>query len=418
MQIMYECCCGLDVHKKRIVACLWRDNAAGQRQQEVRTFGTMTQDLLALADWLQAAGCTHVAMESTGVYWKPVFNLLEGLFEVLVVNAQPIKAVPGRKTDVKDAEWIADLLQHGLLRASFIPPAAQRELRDLTRHRSSLVAERARIVNRLQKVLEDTNIKLAAVVSDIAGVSARAMLEALLAGERDAAVLAQLAKGRLRAKREFREQALAGRLRPHHAFLLTEHLSHIDSLDEAIARLSMQIGERLAPAEDEIALLDTIPGVSRRAAEVLLAEIGRDMSRFPSAKHLAPWAGICPGNYESAGKRKSGKTRKGSRWLRQLLIEAAHGAAPSKQTYLGALYGRLAARRGTKKALVAVGHTILVIAYHVLTRKEPDRDLGTNDFDLRDRQAVQRRLVRRLEQLGYQVSLQPASTALVQEFSE
>lgn len=411
MQIVHACCCGLDVHKKLIVACLMFFDEMGRRHKEIRTFGTMTQDILALSDWLTAARCTHVAMESTGVYWKPVYNLLEGSFEVLVVNAQHIKQVPGRKTDVQDAEWIADLLQHGLLRASFIPPQAQREQRDLTRHRTTLVAERARIVNRLQKVLEDANIKLAAVASDITGVSARAMLQALLDGEQDAAVLAQLAQGRMRSKRDLLEQALVGRMRPHHAFMISEHLSHLEYLDESIARFSTELSDRFSSAEEEIVLLDTIPGLSRRAAEVILAEIGRDMSRFPSAKHLASWAGICPGNHESAGKRKSGKTRKGSRWLRQVLIEAAHGAAHSKHTYLGALYRRMAARRGTKKALVAVGHAILVIVYHVLTRREPYQDLGVNYFDERDRQAVERRLVRRLEQLGYQVRLEAIAAA-------
>lgn len=411
MHIVHDCCCGLDVHKKTVVACLMSFDAKGRRHKEVRTFATMTQDLLALSDWLTAARCTHVAMESTGVYWKPVYNLLEGLFELLVVNAQHIKRVPGRKTDALDAEWIADLLQHGLLRGSFVPPTAQRQLRDLTRHRSTLVAERARIVNRLQKVLEDANIKLAAVASDITGVSARRMLQALLDGERDSAVLAQLARGRMRSKRDLLEQALCGRMRPHHAFMLTEHLSHIEYLDESIARFTAEVNERLSSAEEEIILLDTIPGISHRAAEVILAEIGRDMSRFPTAKHLASWAGICPGNYESAGKRKSGKTRKGSRWLRQLLIEAAHGAAHAKQTYLGTLYRRMAARRGTKKALVAVGHAILVIIYHVLTRREPYQDLGANYFDERDRQGVERRLVKRLEQLGYEVRLKPAEAA-------
>lgn len=408
MQIVHACCCGLDIHKKSVVACLMSFDAKGRHQKEVRTFGTMTPDLLALSDWLTAAGCTHVAMESTGVYWKPVYNLLEGLFELLVVNAQHIKRVPGRKTDVMDAEWVADLLQHGLLRASFVPPTDQRQLRDLTRHRSTLVAERARIVNRLQKVLEDANIKLASVASDITGVSARMMLQALLDGEQDSAALAQLARGRMRTKRDLLAQALCGRIRPHHAFMLTEHLSHIEYLDESIARFTDEVNERLSEAEEEILLLDTIPGISRRAAEVILAEVGGDMGRFPTAKHLASWAGICPGNYESAGKRKSGKTRKGSRWLRQLLIEAAHGAAHAKGTYLGALYRRLAARRGTKKALVAVGHAILVIVYHVLTRREPYHDLGVNYFDERDRQAVERRLVKRLEQLGYEVRLKPA----------
>jgi transposase len=314
MQIIHACCCGPDIHKKTVVACLMFFDAAGRRAQEVRTFGTMTADLLALIDWLTVAECTHVAMESTGVYWKPVFNLLEGLFEVLVVKAQHVKALPGRKTDVKDAEWIADLLQHGLLRGSFVPSAAQRELRDLTRHRTTLVAERSRIVNRLQKVLEDANIKLAAVASDVTGVSARAMLTALLEGRTDPHLLADLAQGRMRSKREQLEQALVGRLRPHHAFLLREHLSHLEYLDEAIERFSTAIAERLRPFEWAIDLLDTIPGLSRRSAEILLAEIGTDLSRFPSAQHLAAWAGMCPGNHESAGKRQSGNTRKGSRW--------------------------------------------------------------------------------------------------------
>ena len=405
MQILHSCCCGLDVHKKQIVACLMFTDSAGKRQKEIRTFGTMTADILSFSDWLASAGCTHLAMESTGVYWKPIYNLLEGLFELLVVNAQHIKMLPGRKTDVRDAEWIADLLQHGLLRASFIPSSNQRELRDLTRHRSTLVSERARIVNRLQKVLEDTNIKLASVASDITGVSARKMLQALIDGERDAAALAAMAKGRMRSKQVLLEQALNGRMREHHAFLIAEHLGHIDYLDESITRFTTEINQHLMNEMQEIELLDTIPGVSARTAEILLAEIGTDMTRFPSAKHLSSWAGMCPGNNESAGKRKTGKTRKGSKWLRQVLTEAAHGAAATKNTYLGALYRRLAPRRGTRKALVAVGHAILVIVYHVLKRGEPYQDLGANYFDERDQQNVRRRLVRRLEQLGYQVNL-------------
>ncbi len=405
MQILHSCCCGLDVHKKQIVACLMFTDSAGKRQKEIRTFGTMTADILSFSDWLASAGCTHLAMESTGVYWKPIYNLLEGLFELLVVNAQHIKMLPGRKTDVRDAEWIADLLQHGLLHASFIPSSNQRELRDLTRHRSTLVSERARIVNRLQKVLEDTNIKLASVASDITGVSARKMLQALIDGERDAAALAAMAKGRMRSKQVLLEQALNGRMREHHAFLIAEHLNHIDYLDESITRFTTEINQRLMNEMQEIELLDTIPGVSARTAEILLAEIGTDMTRFPSAKHLSSWAGMCPGNNESAGKRKTGKTRKGSKWLRQVLTEAAHGAAATKNTYLGALYRRLAPRRGTRKALVAVGHAILVIVYHVLKRGEPYQDLGANYFDERDQQNVRRRLVRRLEQLGYEVNL-------------
>ncbi|GAC1554218.1 MAG: IS110 family transposase [Herpetosiphon sp.] len=411
MQVLYACCCGLDVHKKLVVACLMVTAADGKVHKEVRTFGTMTAELLALADWLTANGCTHVAMESSGVYWKPIFNLLEGQFELVVVNAQHIKAVPGRKTDVRDAEWIADLLRHGLLRGSFIPDAPQRELRDLTRHRTTQVQERARAVNRLQKVLEDANLKLAAVASDVMGVSARAMLEAILAGETDPAVVADLAQGKLRAKVPQLEQALTGHLKPHHGFLLAELLAHIDYLDEAIARVSAEIASRLAKAEDELDLLDTIPGVSRRTAELLLAEIGQDLARFPSAQHLASWAGMCPGNHESAGKRKSGKTRKGSPWLRQALIEAAHGAARSKKTYLGAQYRRLLARCGKTKAIVAVGHSILVIAYHVLTRHEPYRDLGSNYFDEQNRQRVEDRLVRRLKRLGYEVELKPMNQA-------
>ena len=305
-----------------------------------------------------------------------------------------------------------------MLRGSFIPPAPQRALRDLTRHRRTLVAERARIVNRLQKVLEDANIKLAAVVSDIAGVSARAMVQGLIEGETEVQALAELARGRLRSKRDALEQALAGRMRPHHAFLLTEHLSHLEYLDESIERFTAELQDRLHEVEADITLLDTIPGISRRAAEIILAEIGHDMGRLPSAKQLASWAGMCPGNHESAGKRNSGKPRKGSRWLRQVLIEAAHGAAHTRYTYLAALYRRLQARRGTKKALVAVGHAILVIIYHILSRKEAYQDLGANYFDERDRQTVQRRLVRRLEQLGYQVTVQPAPAPPEPVFSE
>jgi transposase len=337
---------------------------------------------------------------------------------VLVVNARHIKAVPGRKTDVRDAEWIADLLRHGLLQGSCIPTSDQRELRDLTRHRTTLVQERARVLNRLQKVLEDANIKLAAVGTDVAGRSAREMLEALIAGESDPIVMADLARGKLRAKREQLERALEGRVTDHHRFLLTEHLSHLDYLEESIERFTSEIGVQLTSDEEVVVLIDSIPGFSRRSAEIILAEIGTDMSRFPSAAHLASWAGMCPGNHESAGKRKSGKTRKGSRWLRQVLIEAANSLVRSKKTYLSALYRRIAMRRGHKKALVAVGHALLVIVYHVLRRKEPYQDLGANYFDERDRQSVQRRLVQRLERLGYNVTLQAASVPAGGGFSE
>ena len=378
------------------------------------------------------------------MYWKPIFNLLDGDFDLLVVNAQYIKAVPGHKTDVRDAEWIADLLQHGLLKGSFIPPAPQRELRELTRHRTSLVEDRARVVNRLQKVLEDTNIKLGDVATAILGKSARAMLEALLAGQTDPKVLAQLARGRLRSKIPELEQALVGVVKPHHRFLLTELFTQIDTLDEAITRVGNEIATRMqeqeptehhlgspndeqqqAPSEEPLqtsekppltwalalALLCTIPGISQRAAEGILAEIGLDMARFPSAGHLASWAGMCPGNSESAGKRLSGKTRKGSSWLRVLLVEAAHAAAHSKNTSLSAQYHRLAARRGKKKAMVAVGHIILVIIYQMLQQQKSYEELGGTYFDERERRDTEKRLVRRLEKLGYQVQLQPASPA-------
>lgn len=410
MEVLYTRCCGLDIHKKSVVACLILTEPGHKPVKETRTFRTMTADLLALADWLSDMGCTHVAMESTGVYWRPIYNLMEGLFELLLVNAQHIKAVPGRKTDVKDADWIAELLRHGLLRGSFVPSRPQRQLRELTRHRTTLVQERARTINRMQNVLEDANIKLASVVTDIRGVSARSMLEALIAGERDLSVMAELARGRMRSKRAELEEALRGHFLPHHSFLLTEHLSHLDYLDEAIDRVSQAIEEHLADEQEAIALLDTIPGVSQRTAEILIAEVGTDMSRFPSAKHLASWAGMCPGHHESAGKRLSGKTRKGSRWLRQVLVEIAHVAAKTKDTYLAAQYRRIASRRGKKRALIALGHTVLVIAYQLLTRKQPYHDLGVAYFDKLEQSRVQRRLVRRLERMGYEVVLQQSVT--------
>jgi transposase len=408
MEVIYSCCCGLDVHKKTVVACLITSVEGQPPQQEVRTFRTMTVELLALADWLQSAGCTHVAMESPGVYWRPVYNLLEGLFPLLVVNAQHIKAVPGRKTDVKDAAWIAELLRHGLLRGSFIPSKPQRQLRELTRYRTTLVQDRARIINRLPAVLEDANIKLASVVTDIRGVSARAMLEALIAGQHDVTALANMARGRLRTKRDQLAEALCGAFTPHHGFLLTEYLSQLDYFDDAIDRVGITIAQRLGADQKAITLLDTIPGVSQRTAEILIAAIGTDMARFPSAKHLASWAGMCPGNHASAGKRLSGKTRKGSRWLRQVFVESAHVAAKTQQTYLAAQYKRLAARRGKKRALIALGHTLLIIVYHILTRKQPYQDLGAAYFDTREKQRVEQRLVQRLERLGYRVALEPS----------
>jgi transposase len=409
MDVIYPRCCGLDVHKREVVACVVSTEPDGTWRKEVRAFGTMTPDILALADWLAAHAVTHVAMESTGVYWKPIWNLLEDSFELLLVNARHVKAVPGRKTDVRDCEWLADLLRHGLLTGSFVPDRPQRELRELTRYRTSLVRERTAAANRLQKTLEGANIKLASVATDILGKSGREILAALVAGETDGAALAQFAQGRLREKIPQLERALVGRVGPHQRFLVAEQVAHIDYLDAAMARVSAEIAERVRPDEDAITRLDTIPGVGRSVAEALVAEIGADVGRFPTAKYLASWAGMCPGNHESGGKRRSGATRKGSPWLRACLVQAAHAAARTKGTYLAAQYRRLAARRGRAKAAVAVAHSILVIAYHVLLDGTAYGDLGGNYFDQRDRQAVERRLVHRLQGLGYTVSLIPAA---------
>jgi len=363
----------------------------------------MTADLLALADWLAAAGCTHIAMESTGVYWKPIWNLLEDQFTLLLVNARHIKVVPGRKTDVRDSEWIADLLQHGLLRPSFVPPRSQRELRELVRYRTTLVRERAAEVNRLQKTL--------AVATDITGTSGRQIMAALVAGTTAPAALADLARGRMRAKLPQLEQALTGRMEHHQRFLLAQQLALVDFLAATIERVSVEIAERLHQCEDAITRLMSIPGVGRRTAEVLVAEVGTDMDQFPSARHLASWVGLCPGNNESAGKQKSGRTRKGNPWLRTALVEVAQAAGRAKRTYLGALYQRLVARRGKKKATVAVAHTILVIASYLLLRETTYQDLGNRYFDERDRKAVEHRLVHRLEELGYKVTLEPVIPA-------
>ena len=412
MEVVYTHCCGIDVHKASLTACLLTPPAPGRAAKEIRTFGTTTPEILALAAWLAAAACTHVAMESTGVYWKPVFTLLEGQFAVLIVNAAHIKAVPGRKTDVRDAEWIADLLRHGLLRPSFVPPAPQRELRDLTRYRITLVRDRARHVQRLQKVLETANLKLSSVATDITGVSARAMLEELAGGATDPAVLADLARGRLREKRAALETALTGQVGAHHRFLIAEHLSHLDYLDEAITRATAAIEERLRPFEEHLRKADAVPGINQRTAQVLWAELGPDLGKvFPTAGHLASWAGVCPGNHQSAGKQKSGRTRPGNGWVRQALLEAAHGAAHTKNSYLSAQYRRLARRIGRKRALVAVAHSIVVILYHLWTEDTEYADLGGNYFDERDRTMLERRLVRRLEQLGNEVVLKPKAQA-------
>jgi transposase len=409
MQVVYERCCGIDVHKRTVVACAIVPGPDGQPVKETRTFDTLTAHLEALAEWLQSLGVTHVAMESTGVYWKPVYNLLDGRFAILVVNAEHIKALAGRKTDVQDAERIADLLRHGLLKGSFIPSAELRALRDLTRYRTKLGDERVSEINRVQKVLEDANIKLASVATDVMGVSGRAMLDQIVQGQADPAVLAELAKGRLRDKLDLLQKALSGRVQAHHRFMLAQHLSHIDFLDEAIVQLDQQIQEQMRPFAAALAAWDSLPGINQRIAEIVVAEIGADLQPFEDADHLASWAGMCPGNNESAGKRYSGKTRKGSPWLRRALVEAAHGAARTKHKYFQALYGRLAARRGKQRALIAVGHSLLVTGYYLITRQTKYEDLGGNYFDERDREAVKRRAVKRLEKLGYQVQLVPAA---------
>jgi transposase len=411
MDTLYPRCCGLDIHKRDIVACLVSPGADGLPAKSIRTFGTMTADVLALADWLTTAGCTHVAMESTGVYWKPIYNLLEGIFTLLLVNARHIKAVPGRKTDAKDCEWIADLLQHGLLTASFVPDRAQRELRELTRYRASLVRERTAEANRLQKTLEGANIKLASVATDILGKSGREIMAALVAGRTDSEALAQLAKGRLREKLPALERALDGRFGVHQRFMVAEQIAHVDYLDGAIERASAEIAQRVRADDELIDRLDAIPGIGRFVAETLLAEIGTDMGRFPTARHLASWAGMCPGNRESAGKRQSGKTRKGSPWLRAILVQAAHAAGRTKGTYLSAQYRRLMARRGRNRAAIGVGHTLLVIVYHMIRHGTEYADLGPQHFDERDRRVTERRLVRRLEGLGYTVVLEPRAAA-------
>jgi len=403
MQVIHERCCGLDIHKTSITASIITPEG-----KETRTFGTMTADILELAQWLKTKGITHVAMESTGVYWKPIYNLLElEDIELLVVNAQHIKAVPGRKTDVKDAEWIADLLRHGLLKGSYIPSREQRELRELVRYRKSLVEERAREVNRLQKVLEGCNIKLSSVISDITGASGRAMIEAIINDIDDPKLLAKLAQGKMKSKRKNLEQALRGLVGPHQRKLLSTQLRHIDFLDGEIKQLDREIAERLRPFEQELELLQTVPGVGQRTAELLVAEMGTDMERFPTSAHLASWAGMAPGNNESAGKRKTGRTRKGNKHIRTALVQAAHAAAMNKECYLSAQYHRLAARRGSNRAAVAVGHSILVIAYHILKRHQPYRELGSNYFDQRKAGIVLNKTVKRIEALGFKVSLEP-----------
>lgn len=404
MEVICPRCCGLDVHKKTVVACIITPEG-----QESRTFSTMTKDLLLLADWLAQCEVSHVAMESSGVYWKPVYNLLEGTgLTLLVVNAQHIKAVPGRKTDVRDAEWIASLLRHGLVRGSYIPDRPQRELRELVRYRRTLIQERAQVVNRIQKLLEGANIKLSSVASDVVGVSGRAILESMVQGIQDPQVLANLAKGKLREKRVALEEALRGLMGTHQRMLLQSHLRHLDFLGAEIAGLDGEVATRMTPFEGALSQADSVPGIGLRTAEAILAETGVEMSRFPTAAHLSSWARVCPGNNESGGKHRRTSTGRGNPWLRSALVEAAWAAARTRGTYLSAQYHRLAARRGAKRAIVALAHTILVILYHLLRTGKTYQDLGSNYFDERRHQHVLHRAVARIERLGYRVSLEAA----------
>ena len=403
MEILYPRCCGLDIHKKTVVACVITPEG-----KEVRSFGTVTPELLKLKEWLLGRSISHVGMESTGVFWKPIWNVLEDRFNLILVNAQYIKKVPGRKTDVKDAEWIADVLRHGLVQGSFVPDRNQRELRDLTRYRRSLIEERVREVNRIQKVLEGANIKLSSVASDIVGVSGRAILEAMVNGMEDPGVLANMARGALRRKQASLEEALQGLVGEQQKVMLKIQLGHLDFLDEQIAQLDDEIGKRMGPQEEAMQRLDSIPGVDRRGAEEVLAEIGIDMARFPTAAHLASWAGLCPGNNESAGKRKSGRRRPGNSWLCSTLVRAARATTRRSKNYLSALYHRIVRRRGDKRAILAVAHAMAVIIHTMLRKGTIYQDMGALYFDERDRQHTIRRAVQRIEALGYQVSLQVA----------
>jgi transposase len=389
------------VHKKSVVACVIMPEG-----KNIRTFGTMTGELLKLADWLSDLAVTHVAMESTGPYWKPIYNLLEEDFALVLSNANHIKTVPGRKTDVKDAEWIADLLRHGLIRGSFVPDRPQRELRELLRYRRSLIRERTREVNRIQKVLEGANIKLGDVASDVVGASGRAMLSAIAEGAEDAEALANMAKGRLRDKLPELEQALNGLVGPHQRMILKCQLRHLAFLDGEITRLDKEVAKRMRPFDKAIEQVDGIPGIDVRTAQDILGEIGDNMDQFPSAQHLASWAGVSPGNNESAGKRKSGHSRKGNRWLCSALVLAVHGAQRCKETYLKAQYHRIAPRRGRKRAVLAVAHSILVTIYHMLKKNVSYKDLGMDYFDKRDQQTTIRRAVQRIERHGYKVTVQ------------
>ena len=411
MKVQYICCAGLDVHKRIVVACVLKGAFGEEVTSKVKSFGTTTPELMEMIEWLKSCGATHVAMEATGNYWMPIYNLLEGHFELVVANAAHMKAVPGRKSDVQDAEWIAELLRHGLLRSSFIPSREQRDLRELTRHRSSLAGKRAQAANELQKSLESANIKLQSVVTDITGASSMEMLQELTNGKSNPKELAQLAKRRLRAKIPELEKALRGNLRRHHQMIIEQLLADIGLFAAQIAELDAYIENLLRQEQEIIDRLDDTPGINRRIAEIVIAEAGTDMNRFPNQYHFASWIGLCPGQNESAGKRKSGKTRKGNRALRSALVEAAHGAVRKKDSYYGAQYRRIAVRRGKKRALVAVAHSMAIAIYHMLKSKTPYRELGANFFDTINPVKPLNRLTKRIESLGYHVSVTVADMA-------
>jgi transposase len=412
LPVVLPVCCGIDVHKKSLTACLLVSGASGEVVREFRVFATVTAGLRELARWLTEHGCRHVAIESTGVYWKPVFNVLEpAKLEVILVNAQHVKNVPGRKTDVKDAEWLATLLRVGLLRASYVPAQEQRELRELTRYRTQVIRQRAQECNRIQKLLEDANIKLASVASNILGVSGRDMLRALSEGTDSPGVLANMARGRLRDKLPQLREALEGELRPTSRWLLGEQLRKVAELDEAIARLDAKIGQLCTPFAQALALLDQVPGINERIAQVIVAEIGLDMGHFRSSAQLAAWAGVCPGNNETAGKRRSGKARQGNRWLRTALVQAGWAAARAKGTSLQATFGRLKGRRGVKRACLAVAHRLLRIIHFVLSRRQPYQEEGPDYYRAPDKDRLKDRLLARLRKMGYQVTLQSPDTA-------
>lgn len=408
MEILYARCAGLDVHKETVTACVLTPDEGAEPRKQIRQFKTTTTELRSLARWLREEQVTHAAMEATGVYWKPVFNILESSCELILVNARHIKQVPGRKTDKADSAWLASLLRHGLLEASFIPPIEVRELRDLCRMRTTLVRECVQTGNRLRKVLEDANVKLDSVATDTLGVSGRRMIQALIAGEDDAAVLASLAKGRMRSKQAELTAALEGQVRPHHRFLLRQWMGLLTTLEQHITEVEEQIQRHMPPFEWAAALLVAMPGISRTAACTLIGEIGVDMSRFASARHLASWAGLCPGNNTSAGKSRSGKSHRGNPWIKGVMTEIAWAAARTKNSYASSLFRRLAIHRGKKRALVAVANSLIQIVWHLLTHRQTYRDLGANYFDRLNQQNLTQSLVRRLQKLGHTVVLQPA----------